>query len=318
MSQHASFSPAPFFFGHPGPSAPLDLNPNQFERRRTSHPHNEASQTSFASQGSMSEPRPLQRPSLEHRTSQTVIDLTDDSAESIPGGVNARFLHRRPHLGRSDALALEDIIDLTNDLVDDDVEFVESRPASARPDQQTQRANNRHHRDLPRHRHRFLRDNSPLLVPEDDIQLTHVQHRAGEAFMFGPFPRIREGLGGLANYIPAWAQEENFRIILGANQRMPNLDYNQHPFARPRQAPKPQHQSPPAAQEGFTRSPTEDDIVICPACQKELVAKKGENEPPLKKPGGKAPNKKDREEHPFWVVKECGHVSFKHINMEVS
>src|SRR5439155_11118703 len=109
--------------------------------------------------------------------------------------------------------------------------------------------------------------------------------------------------------IPAWAQEENLRIILGANQRMPNLDYNQHPFARPRQAPKPQHQPPPAAQEGFTRSPTEDDIVICPACQKELVAKKGENEPPLKKPGGKAPNKKDREEHPFWVVKECGHVS---------
>jgi hypothetical protein len=196
-------------------------------------------------------------------TSQTIIDLTDDSAESTLGGVNARFLHRRPYLRRRDALAFEDIIDLTN---------ADSQPESARPDQQTQQANNHH---------RFLHDDSIL---EYDIQLTH---RAGD-----------EGLGGLVNYIPAWAQGEN-------------LYYNQHPFARPRQAPKPQHQSPPAAQEGFTRSPTEGDIVICPACQKELVAQKGKNEPPFKKPGSKAPNKKDREEHPFWVVKECGHVRFQ-------
>jgi hypothetical protein len=44
---------------------------------------------------------------------------------------------------------------------------------------------------------------------------------------------------------------------------------------------------------------------------KELVAEKGSEEPvAVKKPNGKAPNKKDREEHHFWVIKECGHVSF--------
>jgi hypothetical protein len=45
----------------------------------------------------------------------------------------------------------------------------------------------------------------------------------------------------------------------------------------------------------------------------ELVAEKGNEEPvAVRKSNGKTPNKKDREEHHFWVVKECGHVSLSH------
>lgn len=49
---------------------------------------------------------------------------------------------------------------------------------------------------------------------------------------------------------------------------------------------------PPKPSKGFTRSPTEDDIVVCPNCGDELA--KGASE--LKQE--------------VWVVKTCGHVSF--------
>jgi len=48
--------------------------------------------------------------------------------------------------------------------------------------------------------------------------------------------------------------------------------------------------------------------VICPSCEEELIHNKEPEEEPVVKKGGKAPTKKEREEHPFWVVKECGHV----------
>ena len=83
---------------------------------------------------------------------------------------------------------------------------------------------------------------------------------------------------------------------------------------------KSEHVPPPKAREGFTRSPREEDIVVCPACEEELIV--GPEEPiaavpatPTATPTGKssakvkAKSKKDREEHPFWVVRECGHVS---------
>jgi hypothetical protein len=40
-----------------------------------------------------------------------------------------------------------------------------------------------------------------------------------------------------------------------------------------------------------------------------LVHDKDLDEPVVKK-NGKPPSKKEREEHPFWVAKDCGHVSY--------
>jgi hypothetical protein len=87
------------------------------------------------------------------------------------------------------------------------------------------------------------------------------------------------------------------------------MDYSRHAFATP-EAPKPEHVPPPAAKEGFTRSPEEDDVIVCPACDEELVAETPE---PAVAKTGKRMSRKDREEHPFWVLKECGHVSTAHL-----
>ncbi len=331
MSQHASLSPSPFFFGHPMPSGPRDTPPSFFERRRMSHPHNQASQSSYHSQDNMPpEPRAIQRPSLEHRTSQTIIDLTDDTGEPNMGDMNARYMQRPPHLGRSDALALEDIIDLTNDLVDDDLEIIDVRGVPNA--QQAPQLHNRN-RQLPhpRPRLRLGRDGSPPMFVPEHLPDPRPMHRdRGE-----PAPRdilrnnpigrlvgLAGQVGNLANLMPPWGPQERFSffVVGNGNQPMPDhLDYAAHAFARPRQQPKPQHQPPPPAKPGFTRSPKEDDVAICPGCMKELVADKGNEEPvAIKKPNGKAPNKKDREEHHFWVVKECGHVSFCHFYLKGS
>lgn len=55
------------------------------------------------------------------------------------------------------------------------------------------------------------------------------------------------------------------------------------------QPQRPTYQAPPAAPEGFTRSPGEDDRLVCPNCDHELV--QGEEL-----------------EKQVWVARECGHV----------
>jgi hypothetical protein len=95
------------------------------------------------------------------------------------------------------------------------------------------------------------------------------------------------------------------RHILQHVQAMPGrMDYRHPAFADRR----PDHVPPEPAKTGFTRSPTESDTIICPSCEQELVHNKEFDEPVLKK-GGKAPTRKEREEHPFWVIKDCGHAS---------
>lgn len=73
---------------------------------------------------------------------------------------------------------------------------------------------------------------------------------------------------------------------------------------------KPAHAPPPPPRPGFTRNTggSTDEVAVCPSCEKELqYDPEGDNAngPPAKK----ARTRKDREEHHFWAVKECGHVS---------
>lgn len=90
---------------------------------------------------------------------------------------------------------------------------------------------------------------------------------------------------------------------LGALHNMANhLDYGNRSFEQRSHA---NHMPPPAARDNFTRSPTASDVLVCPSCDEELTHNK---EDFLGKKASKVSSKKDREEHPFWVVKECGHV----------
>jgi hypothetical protein len=231
------------------------------------------------------------RPRLEHRASQTLtIDLTDEPEEAPITTRNVSRPQRPPLLGRSDVLELADVIDLTDD---NDVEItgVTSR-----------------HLPLPRlgvprpSPPRQLRFDSPSLFVAQEHDVRHINRVFGEDGPFAGSLRIGPGQAEvLFRHSPA--EIMNHLQMLGNVQAMPGImDYQRGAFAER----KPDHVPPPPAKDGFTRSPTEDDVVICPSCEEELVHHKDIEEPVIKK--GKAPTKKEREEHPFWVLKECGHV----------
>jgi hypothetical protein len=136
--------------------------------------------------------------------------------------------------------------------------------------------------------------------------------------------------GGLAEFFPqGWRSNiqgnmERFMLgrqseigpipvhMRGASVRFGTFPMHEHVRQEPRKA---EHVPPPPVGEGFTRSPKEDDVIVCPACDEELVV--GPEEPAVGTTPtatgktavkAKARSRKDREEHPFWVVRECGHV----------
>lgn len=95
-------------------------------------------------------------------------------------------------------------------------------------------------------------------------------------------------------------QPAQARIHFGAAmQLLPGgdimMDYNAPAFDMGFQGanapPQPKYEPPPAAEPGFTRSPGEDEVVVCPNCGDELAM--GDDE--LKQQ--------------VWVIKKCGHVS---------
>lgn len=93
------------------------------------------------------------------------------------------------------------------------------------------------------------------------------------------------------------------------SENLPNLNYRVGGHGE--RSRKPPHVPPPAARAGFTRNTgvSADEVAVCPSCEKELQYDPDDddaNGPPAKR----ARTKKDREEHHFWAVKECGHVSF--------
>ncbi|RDL39532.1 uncharacterized protein BP5553_03872 [Venustampulla echinocandica] len=313
MSQQASISPSAIQFIEPSSSQPSSrypsvpssntrtIAPSFLERRRTSHPHNRPVhiQSLHRASEDMAEiSQPQSRPRLEHRSSQTIIDLTDEPDEIGP--VSRGPSRRPPQLGRSDASGLMEFIDLT----DDDIVITGGRELP-RPRAQE----NRHARDI---HFAPMRDDSPSLFIPHPPHPPHAIRRVfanpmnaiGVALGF----RIPEVRGAAAPHHEAFHAAhfvEHMQILRGMDaQNMPGLmDYRQPAFA----APKPEHVPPKPARENFTRSPKEDDIIICPSCEEELVHKKDVEEPVVKKTG-RAPSRKDREEHPFWVIKECGHV----------
>ena len=210
-------------------------------------------------------------------------------------GAEGLYLETLAKLGRSDAQRLADVIDLTEDDVEIQITgsrnraFPLSRSDVSRP---------------PRLHARFPRPDSPdLFVPINPPQPPRNENRGfRDAFGVAVVGHARHGF-----HIHGMADGDILALLGGApdvRQVMPGqMDYRHAAFADR----KPDHVPPEPAKPGFTRSPTENDTVICPSCEEELVHSKEFDEPVLKK--GKAPTRKEREEHPFWVIKECGHVS---------
>lgn len=82
----------------------------------------------------------------------------------------------------------------------------------------------------------------------------------------------------------------------GVGRGPAGLDYTTAAFGlgmddTPPRAPTPKYSPPPDPGIDFTRTPQEDDVLVCPNCQSELGI-------------GKTDEKKQ-----VWIVKACGHVS---------
>jgi hypothetical protein len=273
--------------------------------RHLSHPHNPSTSGNLSNMADT--PRNQPRPHLEHRTSQTVIDLTDDVDEpSMPRRPRLDFprgaLRRARTIGGVDG-----VIDLTEDS-NVDVEITEVRvlPASRRTESQPNGLRRLLHQNNPR-------PESPLFVPEGSPVVEGHGHMA---HLFRFLPRPPTIFGNRRPYQVNGGSAQDLDNVLIFGQFAPgaglphvHMDYEAVAFAAGPGVPaplppKPQYEPPAPSTEGFTRTPTDDDIVICPACEKELVMYVDDD---LKK--AKVRSKKDREEHPFWVVKNCGHVS---------
>lgn len=255
------------------------------------------------------------RPHLEHRTSQTIIDLTEDADDRAPVPRHGRERARRPpQLGRSDSLALGelvdlgDVIDLTEDIPDLDVQFTREvqlppAPAPARRPRVYEQPPPAHPRRIHAPHYNAAGHRFPQIFERPLEALAYyTMHPRG-------IPQ-RIGRGGMYDdeNMDDWPEPQlhNFEPI-----PMPHdMAYHANAFDN-RNIGKPEHEPPKKAADGFTRSPGKKDVVICPCCEEELIHKADAEEPVVKK-GNKPPTKKEREVHPFWVLKECGHVSRLH------
>ncbi|KAI1085417.1 hypothetical protein F5B20DRAFT_2909 [Whalleya microplaca] len=93
-----------------------------------------------------------------------------------------------------------------------------------------------------------------------------------------------------------------------------HLDYIAHPFGNAQQhmpgmaTPKPPHEPPKEARDGFTRNTGDDVVAVCASCDEELAYDPDADDANPTTPPKKARTKKDKAEHHFWAVKACGHV----------
>ncbi|KAH8653726.1 hypothetical protein BX600DRAFT_515971 [Xylariales sp. PMI_506] len=279
-----------------------------------------------------------------------VIDLTGDDGDEVvvSASQNARRQQssRRstaPRLSRSDSSYIgsqtpQNVIDISSDSEDDDDEVQihgvrpQSIPANPRP-------HHHHHHHAPHHHHHHHHHHRPLHNPHrPGLDGRSPRHLPAVNLGNGPNNRASAGAGPFARFFnfvgfgSAFANQPRDEdiVMLGARASpaaavpIPglapiHLNYIAHPFGDhvhhippppPAAAQKPPHEPPPKARDGFTRDTGEEQIVICPSCDEELAYnpdESDENGPPAKKPR----TRKDKAEHHFWAVKDCGHVYCK-------
>lgn len=112
-------------------------------------------------------------------------------------------------------------------------------------------------------------------------------------------PGARRDTVGVGVEVQPRAGRHRTNVIYGFNA--PNLDFEVVGFDLGQQRQRtvtPTYEAPQAAPEGFTRSPAEDDVLVCPNCGDELCV--GDTD--LKRQ--------------VWILKGCGHVGFSRCFIE--
>ena len=236
------------------------------------------------------------------QSTQHVIDLTDDTSSPVASQTapptithpeGQRSAQRPPRFDR-DIISIDDQDDEAVDLREDspEIQFLTSRPRSRSLSTTRQP---RHQSTLRQRRHTPAA-RSPIR-PQVSLRISgapmeaHAQQNA--AWFLHPFT-ARVNAHSARTHEDELIEWENFP---GGNFDPPaHLDYLASAFdldepARRQPQPRLPTYNPPApAQEGFTRTPKEDDVLVCPNCDDEL----GLGEDDVKRQ--------------VWVVKACGHV----------
>ena len=134
-----------------------------------------------------------------------------------------------------------------------------------------------------------------MMLDERQNHFAHLRARIARAVNNGPPPIIPPRVGGTirragqihVGFIPPTMDFEmvGFDLGLGAGPV----------------GPPPTYDKPETAPDGFTRSPSEEDAIICPNCKEELCL------------GGSDLKKQ------VWIVKACGHVRlFYSLSLRIS
>lgn len=252
-------------------------------------------------------PDPVQLPPLRHflgdgmdfrrpapvNRQQAVIDLTEEAEETV-----SRYQPQGTRPAPPPPPQSANIIDLSVDTPaqrrnlrtdpSPDVEVLWSRPlphdqqARANPVGQARRGADQHNR----HRTRADGGHSRRDSPPQILSLAAVRN---------PHMNAAAGARHVHHLIMPRDQRVQFQGALAGMFALPDLNYDQPAFdlgfvdAMPH--PSPTYKAPSPPREGFTRSPKEDDVLVCPNCGDELCA------------GGTDLKRQ------VWVVKACGHVS---------
>lgn len=176
-----------------------------------------------------------------------------------------------------------------NDSDGDEVQFVQERPLTE--EERRIRQREQQHAELDRvfavlGNHRGDERSFAHLRGQIDRANAHIQQLAHNMRQGGPHPPPR-GRRAAAHIQMGVAAHVFVRPNLNFGMVGFDLGYERN---QP-EPPPPTYEAPAPAPEGFTRSPEEDDVLVCPNCDSELC--KGETD--LKKQ--------------VWIAKQCGHVS---------
>ena len=236
------------------------------------------------------------------QSTQQIIDLTEDRNSPVTAHiVPPTFTHsegqrgaQRPPRFDRDIISVDDQEDEAVELREDspEIQFLTSRPRS-RSLSITRHA--RHQSTLRQRRHTPAA-RSPVRRPPVSLRITGAPveahgHQNG-GWLFPPVA-ARVNANAPQTHEDELVEWENFP---GGNIELPaHLNYLTPAFdlERPHRQPQPRmptYDPPAPAQEGFTRTPNEDDVLVCPNCDDELGL--GD----------------DEVKRQVWVVKACGHV----------
>ncbi|KAL8969619.1 MAG: hypothetical protein Q9183_001912 [Haloplaca sp. 2 TL-2023] len=253
---------------------------------------------------------------LDHRrpastsVSHNIIDLTDDidihnagSSSSATGASSHRTQRQAQERTEMDNESTRATIDSSSQ--SPEIEFLEARSvASHQPGQsEARRRSTSAFRQARRPRGPDLRPPVPQYVSTDP------------AFAIGSWPALVQDMRTQERpRHPAHQTARRFHHLLHSNANMTpanmyggqgtpeimlpgDLDFVATGFhmgdiapARPPQPAPPTYDAPPPPREGFTRSPDEGDVLICPNCEQELSIGV------------------DKVKTEVWVAKTCGHV----------